>query len=128
MNANATTSETLNKAADLIEERGWRVGPGGWGYGGTPLCLEGGIIAALGFKGFGDVELRLDEFFTCPAYRAVSDYLGLDPSLTPAGTPVNPLYRFNDKKGRTQAEVIATLRAAALIEAAKENQWVEVSA
>ncbi|HJR88969.1 MAG TPA: hypothetical protein VJ782_02285 [Aeromicrobium sp.] len=112
------TSEILNKAADLIEEQeGWTSGsgwPGEAEYGGSEtggLCLEGGIMAALGIK-FGQ---RWDDTFkTCPAVHAVNAYLE-----RPAG---HALYGWNDMPGRTADEVVEVLRAAAVIEAAREEQ------
>lgn len=118
-----STSEILNKAADLIERYGWvQIGDtpnsNPWGGAGKPMCLEGGILAAMGLEptvnGLGDEQ---DAILTaCPAYKAVQEYLD---------HPYR-LYRYNDKEGRTAEEVIATLRGAALVESIKEN--VEVKA
>lgn len=103
------TSEVLNKAADLIEERGWIQGPTGWIIAdGGPLCLEGGIYAALGdVRGWFRSEIE-----ACPAYQAVEAYVG---------DHFMGLWQWNDDHDRTAEQVIATLRAVALIEAAKEN-------
>lgn len=120
------TSEVLNRAADLIELRGWMHGQG-WNEGedGRPLCLEGAIMAALGVTvdPFDEESfITLSEFELCPAYRAVQGYLGTDVQL----------YRWNDafigSTRRTAAEVIEVLRAAAVIEQAKEAAPVEVGA
>ena len=72
------TSEVLNKAADLLRERGW-IGEGGQGWEGEsddPLCIEGAIRAAMG------PEIGYYGGFTtgpnnCPAGQAVRDYLEL---------------------------------------------------
>lgn len=111
------TSDVLNRAADLIEERGWAKGAAGWGRSGenAPLCLEGGIAAALGLS-LGDSDADA-EFRTCPAYVAVSTYL----DMTYA-------YDFNDAPYRTASEVIEVLRACAVIEASREREMAEVSA
>jgi hypothetical protein len=118
------TSEVLNTAADLLEERGWR--PGDWGGPGSTLCLEGGILAALGIDHFRALNqadtMSVFEFWACPAYRAVADHLGMDVSLTKGRQPAEPLWQWNDGKGRTAAEVIEVLRACAVIEAAREEQ------
>lgn len=111
------TSEVLYRAADLIEERGWQKGGDGWvGGASDPLCLEGGIQAAAGIS---------DNFLVdrCPAYRAVFDYLGAEACTLryKEYTSRIRLYVWNDASARTADEVIATLRAAAVIEAAKEN-------
>lgn len=126
MTHNEATSEVLNRAAHLIEQRGWQAGGTGWPSPERPsgqLCLEGGIMAALGFE-FRDVD---EDFWFCPAYAAVAGYLGLDQTPQQDGTlPEEPLYRWNDHEHRTADEVTSTLRAVALIEAAKEQ--AEVSA
>ena len=118
------TSEVLDTAADLIEERGWLQGPGGWdGYvaDNQRLCLEGGIMAALGITDerpgslYGSGEV-------CPAYAAVASYLDKPerPGLSAEIPNDSWLWHWNDSEGRTAAEVIEVLRAAAVIEAAKE--------
>ena len=127
------TPEVLNKAADLIERYGWvQIGDtmngsmNPWGGNGAPMCLEGGILAAMGLEpsanGLGD-EAN-EQLVSCPAYKAVQEYLGLE---TKADI-TNRLYRFNDAEGRTAREVIEVLRATALLESAKENNNVEVEA
>lgn len=113
------TSDVLNLAADLIEERGWVQGVSGWQSERrpAPLCLEGGLIAAMGttYK-----EIYLREFWACPAYRAVQSYLNLG--------PVDPrrqetaLWRFNDH--HSEQRVIEVLRATALIESAEAREQV----
>lgn len=109
------TSEILNKAADLIEERGWGQGSETWNnHNGAGLCLEGGILAATGMK-------LTDDFEACPAYRAVWAHLENDDRW---GAYRGSLYNWNDAPGRTAEEVIEVLRATALIEAAKEDQSV----
>ena len=123
-------SEVLNTAADLIERYGWvQIDPtvaNPWGGNGAPMCLEGGILAAMGLEpsanGLGD-EAN-EQLVSCPAYKAVQEYLGLE---TKADI-TNRLYRFNDAEGRTAREVIEVLRATALLESAKENNNVEVEA
>lgn len=113
------TSEVLNRAADLIEERGWGTGPASASLlnaNASGLCLEGGIAAAAGIEqidiGIVDTEYAPNrtDLLNCPAYRAVQDYLSIPGSL----------WIFNDKHDRTASEVIETLRAAALIESSRE--------
>ena len=121
------TSDVLNKAADLIEERGWTTGNSGWQKEDGPLCLEGGIIAALGLGTWNEVQIA-DEYWACPAYNAVAAYLGRDVSLLPEKKgPREPLWQWNDHIATGEQQVIATLRAAAVIEAAKENASAEVA-
>lgn len=115
------TSEVLYRAADLIEERGWGQGADTWADHGQGLCLEGGILAASG----ADLGFTDPEFLGCPAYRSVLRYLedrfAFEFSRVQyAGDP--RLWDWNDEKGRTAAEVIEVLRAAAVIEAARESE------
>ena len=116
MNQPMPTSEVLNRAADLIEERGWTQGDG-WvlreSTPDAPLCLEGGIQAATGLVG----QDRLDALWACPAWTAVADYLDT----------LN-VYGWNDRAGRTASEVVEVLRACAAIEASREREPAEVSA
>jgi hypothetical protein len=118
------TSQILNRAADLIEERGWTRGVFGWDDEEGGLCLEGGILAALGLT---SGHRHREEFLSCPAYRAVQNYLGLVRAELPHDDALNRLWFWNDYNGNKE-QVIEVLRAAALIELAKENQSVEVSA
>jgi hypothetical protein len=114
------TSDVLNRAADLIEERGWSQGSG-WCLGGRDsggaLCLEGGIrVAAQEF----DIHQA--------AIHVVRDYLTdtRPEAINPACGTVIP-FSWNDAYGRTAAEVIEVLRATAVIEAARETEAAEVS-
>jgi hypothetical protein len=121
MSTTVATSEVLNRAADLIEERGWSQGTG-WclnGDQGGPLCLEGSIRVAA----------ALDILVARPVLNVVRDYL----------TDTRPLdinafagyvipFSWNDAYDRTAAEVVEVLRAAAVIEAAREQKMAEVSA
>ena len=111
MNNETRTSEVLNRTADLIEEQGWGKGGGWYGeedFGGRTdgrLCLEGGIMAAMGIE-----MTNMDRMVACPAYKSVKTYLD-------GATP----FIWNDEHGRTASEVIEVLRAAAVIEAAREE-------
>lgn len=113
------TSEVLNTAADLIEERGWVRGEG-WIHADDPnksLCLEGGIQAAMGLTWEQVEQSSFDALWACPAYNAVRDYLEIGSAL----------FQWNDRVDRTQAEVVEVLRATAVIEAAKEEAPVRVA-
>jgi hypothetical protein len=108
------TSDVLNKAADLIEERGWLQGIHGLGTD-RGLCMEGGILAALG-RSRDDCAFRGSQYGgRCPVYNAVMEHLGR------ADYTEKPLWRWNDAEERTADEVIATLRAVAVIESAREE-------
>lgn len=116
-------SGTCNEAADLLEVQGWTVGANGWGLvaptESEPLCVEGAIAAALGRHFLG--------LSKCPAYIAVAEHIG-----------VRSLWRWNDgliyqQRGNpfpdftpesrewATEQVIATLRAVAVIHAAREE-------
>lgn len=111
------TSEVLNRAADLIEERGWTTGSKGWAYKpNDPLCLEGGLIAASGMT-WDDLDPA--EFYQCPAYLAVEDYLDLR-----EGREFREAWQWNDAEHRTASEVVEVLRACAVIEASREREAV----
>ena len=106
------TSEQLNRAADILERRGWQQG-GGWHDLSThtgPLCIQGAFAVVMGVdSGIG---------YRCAGMLAVMDYLGLRMGL----------FSWNDMPGRTAAEVVEVLRACAVIEASRERESVEVSA
>lgn len=115
------TSEVLDLAADEIQRRGWlqaaeanAAGFTAWGGGAgsnKPVCLEGGIMAAMGIA-IGDDDIPPAGFSKCPAYLAVHDYLNLTGSTM--------VFHWNDTDGRTAEEVIEVLRAAAAVERTKE--------
>ena len=120
------TADTLNRAADLIEERGWGTGNGAMRMDGSPLCLEGGIAAALGME----PTLLLDEvgyvvnhgeLARCPAYEAVKSFLGDRCRNTVLDVQDADLWAWNDTVAQSAAEVIETLRAAAAIEQSKAD-------
>jgi hypothetical protein len=112
------TSEVLDLAADHILGRGW-LQFGGWNDSPTgPVCLEGGIAAALGLtakdletpEDVPDSESYYHAFQDCPAYQAVKSYLEID----------HALFWWNDVFSRTADEVIEVLRGAAVVERVKE--------
>jgi hypothetical protein len=95
-----TVADVLNKAADLIEERGWATA-GVWvGFPCSATDPEPG-------EEFYQYGYELAE---SPAYKTVVAYLGLND---------NP-WTWNDAPDRTADEVIEALRAAAIIAAAQE--------
>lgn len=111
------TSEILNRAADLIEERGWSKGVDAWTpESGGGLCLEGAIMAAAGITRHIDAP-------NCHAYRSVRLHLGdrCRNAVLP-GADDDRLWAWNDTVARTAEEVIEVLRACALIEASREEQ------
>lgn len=130
------TSEILNRAADAIQERGWTQGTSGWHQEGTPLCLEGALIAATGidYRADGaDNTKAFDEFHTCPAYVAVKDYLvstgheevmSLYKNCAPFTHDGLDVWLYNDNVAESAEDVIAVLRAAAVVESVKENSEV----
>lgn len=113
------TSEILHKAADLIEERGWGTGSETWGYVdfASPLCIEGAIGAAMGkvVNVPGDDGIWPQDIQTCPAGKAVSEFLGERRRST------GWLCHWNDTRARNAAEVIEVLRGAAAVQQLRET-------
>jgi hypothetical protein len=113
------TSEVLNDAADIIGRNGWATADG-WHpkCDSQPVCLEGALRLALGGAIHGT-----------DAHRVLGEYLMGRP-----GAQINSLtgrvilFAWNDEPGRTADEVIEVLRAAAVIEAARESELAAVSA
>jgi hypothetical protein len=100
------TSEILNKAADLIERDGW------WSQ--NPRAPRGGVRPQCASNAISDVTSDIT------AQYAFSTYLTGEASLS-------AIWDWNDADDRTATEVVEALRAAALIEAAREEQdaaWV----
>ena len=116
-NRHTPTARILNTAADLIEERGWGKGAAAWGIGhASEICIEGAIYAAMGQSLWDDAEYALGsrKLPQCRAYKAVKEYLDW----------VGPLYRWNDHEARDAEHVVAVLRAAAFVTAAREEaEW-----
>jgi hypothetical protein len=107
------TSDVLNRAADIIQERGWVQGGAGWFVeslpADAPLCAQGALRAACHEATDDHREwYRLYFDVTKPIVAAH------------VGEPI--VFSWNDKPGRTAGEVIEALRACALIEAAREEQ------
>src|SRR5690348_905593 len=104
------TSEVLDKAADIIEERGWAHGGTSsndpWGIRGGKVCIEGGIAAAAGIDLNEDVAGFETLHYDCPAYNAVRSYLR---QQGVSHIYVDRLYRWNDRADRTKEEVLVTL-------------------
>lgn len=107
------TSEVLNRAADLIEERGWHTGS----YDGTTtLCLETAVTSAMGLGAGIDSWVEAN---TCAAGRALRDYLQMGEFDYGLHTS---LWWWNDRTAETAPRVVEALRAAAVIEAARETE------
>jgi hypothetical protein len=79
----------LQQAADYLEQHGWI--QGGHGNHGGPRCVEGAILSVLG------------------NHLYVSTAEAVHRLRLEVHTPL-PLVRWNDQRGRSQAEVIAALR------------------
>lgn len=97
-------SDVLNKTADRLESNGWLQG----GLGGIegPNCTVG----ALRIAGEVPEECLVPDGPVEDAWHSFMDYIG--------GVQIAD---WNDHPRRTATEVVEALRAAALIEAAKEN-------
>ena len=110
------TSVVLNRAADLIEERGWARGIHSM-TGSNGLCVMGALhLASTGRCAELWEDSAYDHVFACSAGRAVYDYLSL-------ADTANAAWEWNDglhfHTGGQQ--VVEVLRAAAAIEAARES-------
>jgi hypothetical protein len=93
-------STILDQAADLLEADGWCQGRL---HEGNRHCALGSIERAVYTDG-----ASLDGAFRdyLAAGKALSDYLGMG------------VVQFNDTEGRTAGEVVAAMRAAALLRSA----------
>ena len=128
MSTERKTSEVLDLAADVIEQRGWITGSWNNTRQGAPVCIEGGIAAALGIEvdlgGYGTTE-DYEAFTACPAYQAVMSYLDLRAEDSDALWHWNDKYRHDGDEGarpaRSKEQVVEVLRAAAAVERAKEE-------
>lgn len=92
-----TARDVLLAAARYIEEHGWKRN-GWWRGGDSPVCVEGGIMAVL-----HDSRRSSPMWYECRA------------RFMAAIQPSDELFpwTWNDTPGRTEAEVLAALRAAA---------------
>lgn len=94
------TNDVLNQAADYLQEHGWI--QGGLGKPGGPRCAMGALKSVLG-------ETSVIEFVAYPPYRALRRHVG------------GFVSDWNDAPERTADQVIATLRAAAVIAESRET-------
>jgi hypothetical protein len=95
------TSKVLNEAADLIERDGW------WSQ--NPNAPRGGVRPQCASNAISDVSTDI------LAQYAFSTYLTGECSLS-------AIWDWNDADDRDGTQVVEALRAAALIEAARESQ------
>jgi hypothetical protein len=108
------TSDILNKAADLIEEHGWRNDGGGWfSCPPDPMCVEGALRVAAHSCTTSRAEAAMH-------YRRAKSELAAHVGMYP--------WVWNDRVSQSATEVIEVLRAAALIESARERETAQVSA
>jgi hypothetical protein len=94
------TSVILNQAADLIERDGW------WSQ--NPNVVRGGVRPQCAANAITDVSASFDALYAFSAHVA-------------GVRRMEAIWKWNDADDRTAAEVVEALRAAAVIEAAKEN-------
>lgn len=110
-------SEILDKAADIIETRGWWQGtymmPGG-NPANCPVCLLGAINVATGLAPNIEGAFREDGPASTAA-RALAEHMGLN---NPNGDGLVDLLgnEWNDREAESPEQVIAELRAAAQAE------------
>ena len=100
-----TYPDVLRHAALIIEERGWHQGH--YISGDGKVCALGAIVLALGgsFDATGGPKYKSFTDYA-QASEMVSDYLT-------GGGPIYGVADWNDRQGRTAAQVTAALRAAA---------------
>lgn len=110
------TSEVLYRAADLIEERGWGQGPGSM-YANDGVCAMGAIHLAAFDRLAGERDNSYLDVHLCPAGQALYEYL-VEGGVT--DWQDDTIWEWNDDQSSSEP-VIAAIRAAAVIEAAKEN-------
>jgi hypothetical protein len=124
-------SEVLNVAADVLDGDGWYQGGyapdqtvDGASMEGLPVCTMGAIYRAartpLAWSEGLDCWIGVDTRVGDLAAEALAHYLG---TSNIAAIPL-----WNDARDQTQAEVTAALRAAALIEQAKEQTPADAEA
>lgn len=116
--------ELLRRAAAVIEAGGWSVGALARDGTGRPVPLWAGDErakvnpAAVSFSTYGAICKALDEGRGCsnlPMVWSVLDRLAAERTDAAAGgkNSLHGLYRFDEAEGRTQADVLALLEAAA---------------
>lgn len=106
-------SDVLNRAADIVHDRGHTTGPKGWpGHRDHcgPVCAEGGIMAAIGMN----FETADADFWHTGPVQSLSLYLIETGKLWAGGFP----NEWSDVS--TEDEVVLGLRGAAIVEAARE--------
>lgn len=109
-----TVAEVLERAADLLEK------PGAWTQGGAGRDRRGYLVQARNidravcFCGVGAVWKAVGAPF-----EEVKDWVIYEcfPPMNKAVNRSNCFGHWNDTPGRTQAEVVAALRSAAVIAA-----------
>jgi hypothetical protein len=108
-----TVPEVLQRAADLIDQRGHAKGD--YIDANGCLCARGAIYAAVGIEPTTDVANirhwptynRSRFALAVAAGKALESHIGTDQS------PLDPVVRWNDAPERTAAEVSAAFRSAA---------------
>lgn len=120
----SAVSEVLNESADIIERQGWSQ-RNGMAPGEGPKCLMGALGQAMDAP-VRDAFLEEGQLY---CYGAVEDGLATQALVEHIGKKnVGGPYLFfwNDEEGRTAEDVIGVLRAAAVIEEARESQRAPV--
>lgn len=124
--------EALNRAADIIEAQGFVKGPRGTAVGPGPKCALGAISQAVGHRvstlgnAWAEAEQHYDTYITSAAPApalAFATYLA-KPDAWGTGKPtLSVVWTYNDE--HEAEDVVAQLRAAAVIEEAKALESVE---
>jgi hypothetical protein len=130
-----TISETLNRAADVLQVRGWtratREIENYWfpkACETTPVCVQGAIRAGAGLYTDTDGPLgRHDDARDAKAWLVEYLTTTRPESINPLSGTVIP-FGWNDEPGRTVEEVIEVLRAAAATAEVRESETVSTAA
>lgn len=122
----SAVSEVLHESADIIERQGWTKG-NGMTPGEGPKCLMGAIGQAIGAPVM-DMRPIFDR--SCFSYAAVERHpahIAVAEHIDDAIASAWGMFHWNDAEDRTAEDVIGVLRAAAVIEEARESQRTPVS-
>lgn len=121
-------SEALNRAADIIEDQGWTKGDRGTLVEFGPRCALGAISQAVGHETFpsSDGEAHYSTYTEADAPHAAVTFarycMEKQPNpwdeVCPPAVAMAYAWSFNDRADGAD-QVVAELRACALIESAK---------
>lgn len=95
-----TAQDVLSAAADVIDQRGWRQN--------TPTTFDLPLCAGEAID-FAAAKLAVDREIRNQAMDLLVERIQMPLTF---GAPVGAIVHWNDQYGRTQEQVVATLRGA----------------